>query len=104
MGHSTLRQPVPASLADDLATGYVYADGAFQPQPFEVFQIGAAGAASATVSDMARFMLAHLQDGLYGDARILGQQTTQLMHRRHFGNDPRLAGMAFGFYERNCSA
>jgi CubicO group peptidase (beta-lactamase class C family) len=99
MDHTTFRQPVPASLADELATGYVYSDGAFRPQPFEVYQIGPAGGASATVPDMARFMIAHLQDGQYGDARILGEQTTQLMHRQHFSNDPRLTGMAYGFYE-----
>lgn len=99
MDRTTFRQPVPASLVDELATGYVYSDGAFQPQPFEVYQVGPAGSASATVSDMARFMIAHLQDGKYGDVRILGEQTAQLMHQQHFSNDPRLTGMAYGFYE-----
>jgi CubicO group peptidase (beta-lactamase class C family) len=99
MGHTTFRQPVPVSLVDELATGYVHLAGAFQPQPFEVYQIGPAGGASATVSDMARFMIAHLKDGKYGDARILGEQTAQLMHQRHFSNDPKLTGMAYGFYE-----
>jgi hypothetical protein len=44
-------------------------------------------------------MIAHLQDGKYGDARILSEQTSLLMHRQHFSNDPRLSGMAYGFYE-----
>ena len=53
MDRTTFRQPVPASLVDELATGYVYSNGAFQPQPFEVYQIGPAGGASATVSASA---------------------------------------------------
>jgi CubicO group peptidase (beta-lactamase class C family) len=99
MDCTTFRQPVPVPLADDLATGYVYRDGAFRAQPFELYQIGSAGGASATVTDMARFMMAHLADGVYNGARILSEQSAQRMHRQHFGNDPRLAGMAYGFYE-----
>jgi CubicO group peptidase (beta-lactamase class C family) len=99
MDRTTFRQPVPAALADDLATGYLYVDGGFQPQPFEVYQIVPAGSTSGTATDMARFMIAHLQEGKPGDGRILGQQTAQLMHQPHFANDPRLAGMAYGFYE-----
>ncbi len=99
MDHTTFQQPVPPALAADLATGYVYANGAFQPQPFELFQIAPAGSTSATVTDMGRFLIVHLQDGRYGDVRILEEQTAQLMHRRHFGNDPRLSGMAYGFYQ-----
>lgn len=99
MNRTTFRQPVPADLADFLATGYTYSEGNFISQPFEVYVIGPAGGASATVSDIARFMIVHLQNGRYGDTRILDEQTVRLMHRQHFSNDPRLAGMAYGFYE-----
>ncbi len=99
MARSTVRQPVPAAFADHLATGYVYAQGSFQPQLFEVMQIVPACAASATASDMAQIMLAHLGDGRYDDDHILTASTTERMHQRHFGNDPRVAGMAYGFYE-----
>jgi len=104
MDRTTFQQPAPAPLAGDLATGYAFVEGAFRSQPFEVYQIGPAGGASTTVTDMARFIIAHLQGGLYSEGkdssqRILGQDTVELMHQVHFRNDPRLAGMAYGFYE-----
>ena len=99
MEHSTFYQPVPADLADNLAVGYIYQDGNFQPQPFEIMQISPAGGASATASDMAGFMIAHLNGGQLGEARILNENTAQLMHQTHFRNDPRLTGVAYGFYE-----
>ena len=48
---------------------------------------------------MARFMLAHLQDGALGDGRILKPETAQMMHTRVMSPDPALNGHALGFYE-----
>jgi hypothetical protein len=48
---------------------------------------------------MAKFMLAHLQEGSLGDARILRPETVRLMHSRLFALDPAALGMAHGFYE-----
>jgi len=49
--------------------------------------------------DMARFMLAHLQDGQFEGTRILRSDTVRLMHSRQFANVPDMNGMALGFYE-----
>ena len=49
---------------------------------------------------MAKFMIAHLQDGRYGDARILEAATAQEMHQQHYAADPRISGMAHGFMEQ----
>ena len=49
---------------------------------------------------ITHFMIAHLQDGQYGNVRILKPETAQLMHKRAFANDPRLPAMALGFYEQ----
>jgi len=38
----------------------------------------------ATATDMARFMLVHLQNGAYGGERILEEDTALEMHRRQF--------------------
>jgi hypothetical protein len=46
---------------------------------------------------MGRFMIAHLENGAYGDARILREDTARLMHAQQFTHDPRLAGLAYGF-------
>ena len=101
MAHSTLRQPLPAALGSDLSNGYHYAqgDGEFVKAEFEYAVDYPAGSASSTASDMAKFMLAHLQNGQLGDARILSEQTARQMHSQLFTADPRILGMAYGYFE-----
>lgn len=98
MTHSTFQEPLPPRLEKDLAVGYHYRDGAFVPQAFEfISDYGPAGALSSTASDMARFMIAHLQKGRSGKVRILSNAAAAEMHRRQFGSHPRLPGMAINF-------
>jgi CubicO group peptidase (beta-lactamase class C family) len=100
MTHSTFREPLPAPLAAQMSQGYVYGAGAFVPLGFEYLHNTApAGSASATAEDMAKFMIAHLQNGEYGGARILREETARRMHSRLFANDTRLPGIAYGFNE-----
>ena len=99
MAHSTFRQPLPPALAPYMSNGYQLAsDG---PKPFEMVVAFPAGSLSSTAADMARFMLAHLQDGQLGDARILRAETARLMHSRLFALDPAANAMAYGFYEES---
>ncbi|HSN75614.1 MAG TPA: serine hydrolase domain-containing protein, partial [Anaerolineae bacterium] len=98
MDHSTMEQPLPESLAPDMSQGYSF-DGAYQAEEFDLLQVSPAGALSASGRDMARFMLAHLQDGEYDSARILKAETAQLMHTQSYTFDPALPGMAHGFME-----
>jgi CubicO group peptidase (beta-lactamase class C family) len=99
MTHSTAYQPVQPEFAPHLATGYAYADDAYQAQAFDHFNVGPAGSVSASATDVAKFMLAHLQDGRFGDAQILEPATAQQMHSTLFTHDPHLNGMAYGFIE-----
>lgn len=97
MTHSTFRQPLPEPLAPSMSKGYLTSS---QPaQPFEVIQAAPAGSMSLTAADIARFMIAHLQDGRCGDVRILEPETARSMHARQFGLLPEMNGMALGFYE-----
>ena len=100
MVRTTGEQPVPAALAGDLAHGYDVVAGAFRRRSFDYSPLAPAGSMSATGNDMARFMLAHLQDGSHGDATILRTETAQAMHRTHATFDPRLSGLAHGFIEQ----
>lgn len=100
MNYSTFRQPVPISLRANQAKGYTYKGGSYQSTPFQYLLDVPAGAMSSTATDMAKFMIAHLQDGRLGNTRILQAATAQDMHRRHFTNDPRIPGMAYGFFEK----
>ncbi len=104
MHHSTFRQPVPGDLAADLSQGYTYTNGVYRPDPFEAVQVAPAGSMSATATDMANFMIAHLQNGRFGNQRILQEATAKEMHTQHFTNDPRVPGMAYGFYEQNLNS
>jgi hypothetical protein len=54
---------------------------------------------SSTATDMARFMIAHLDSGRLGDARILSEAAARRMHRTLYRPDPGVAGMAHGFIE-----
>lgn len=99
MGHSTFLQQLPPDLAGHVAVSYDVDDTGYHAMPFEYFQIAPAGGLSATATDMGQFMLAHLQDGRLGDARILRAMTAQDMHRRHFTNHPLVNGMTYGFVE-----
>jgi len=97
MAHSTVHQPLPQALKPLMSNGY---DVASEPaKPFEFVEATPAGSSSVTAADMARFMLAHLQDGQFEGTRILRPDTARLMHSRQFANVPDMNGMALGFYE-----
>ncbi len=99
MEHSTFRQPLPEALAPDMSNGYNFVNGAYLEGRFEYVQGYPAGSLSAAADDVARFMIAHLQNGAYGDNRILEEATAQQMHQQLFTHDPRIDGMAYGFFE-----
>jgi hypothetical protein len=48
---------------------------------------------------MAKFMIAHLDSGPAGGARILSERALRFMQRQHATMHPRLPGYALGFYE-----
>lgn len=102
MTNTTGRQPPPPQLAADMSNGYRYAEGRFEPEPFEII-IGAApaGSISSTAADMATFMIAHLSGGAVGERRILEEATAARMHARGFAHHEQLPGFALGFYEKS---
>lgn len=99
MVRSTFRQPLPMGWHADMSDGYDTSDG--PPKPFEIIGLPPAGALTATGSDMAHFMIAHLQNGAYGTRRILGADTTMMMHRSPLTLLPPLHRMVLGFWEND---
>ncbi|MFC5525161.1 serine hydrolase domain-containing protein [Rhodanobacter ginsengisoli] len=100
MTHSSFAQPLPPALAPLMSKGYKSAsDG--KPVPFEPVDPAPAGALSSSATDMANFMIAQLQDGRFGDARILKQPTAELMHSLQHTAAPGLNGFDLGFYQEN---
>ena len=99
MERSTLTQPLPSHLAGLMSNGYRLGSG--EAQPFEMVTAYPAGSLSSSATDMAQFMLAHLQDGRLGDAQILKPETARLMHSRLFALDDGMNAMCYGFYEES---
>jgi CubicO group peptidase (beta-lactamase class C family) len=100
MQRSTFRQPPPPPLADDLAVGYQYQNGKYVSVPYLYLNIAPGAAMSATATDMANFMIAHLQHGRFENSRILEEDTVRLMHEQHFTHHPKLPGTGYSFRER----
>jgi CubicO group peptidase (beta-lactamase class C family) len=105
MVHSTVQSQIPADLRRFASMNYTYVDGAFQPFPDYFIQpaVLPSGFHQASVTDMARFMIAHLQNGFYGDpaaeVRILEEATARRMQSILYTPDPRLRGTAYGFFD-----
>ncbi len=99
MKNSTVIQPLPAALTGRMAEGYGYQGGRYYQGSFEYISALPAGSMSSTAEDMAKFMIAHLNDGRYGDNLILQKQTAETMHSRLFTHHPAQIGMAHGFIE-----
>ncbi|MDR7193955.1 serine hydrolase [Luteimonas terrae] len=98
MTRSSFRQPLPAPLLAAMSMGYSKAsDG--EAKPYEFISLAPAGSLAATGADMGRFMIAHLQDGAFGDARILGADTARQMHSTGQASIGPLNRMMLGFYE-----
>jgi hypothetical protein len=100
MLHSTFVQPLPASLVPFMSKGYLQASDQ-KPRDFESIETAPAGALSATGTDMAHFMIAHLNGGSYEGASILNPATVALMHSPQSRMAPDVNGFDLGFYQEN---
>lgn len=100
MHSSSFNEPLPADLIDNMSVGYTEKLGGLAPFGFEYIKnFGPAGALSATASDMARFMIAHLNNGRLGEVALLQPSTVALMHSNLFSHHPSAVSWAHGFYE-----
>jgi CubicO group peptidase (beta-lactamase class C family) len=106
MAHSTAQSQLPPNLHAYASVGYTAEDGVFKTFPDYAIQpsLLPSGGQQASVTDMARFMIARLQGGRYSDAnipeaRILKESTARQMLSTLYTPDPRLGGTAYGFFD-----
>jgi len=99
MTHSTFEQQLPPRLQGNVSKGYLTALGG--AQPYEMIAMSPAGGLASSATDMAQFMMAHLQNGQLGEARILDSQTAELMHAHQRSEAQGINGFALGFYEES---
>jgi CubicO group peptidase (beta-lactamase class C family) len=96
MHHSAFDQPLPDRFKGAVSQGYRAASES--AQPYELIVPRPAGSLTTSAADMARFMLAHLQQGRLGDYEMLHKETAQLMHSPSETSLPGFASMAHGFF------
>jgi CubicO group peptidase (beta-lactamase class C family) len=95
MQHSSFRQPLPAHLQGLMSKGYKLAG---EPaQPYELLNDAPAGSLAASGVDIAKFMIAHLQNG----GPLLKPETARMMHDFEISAFPALPPMALGFYRND---
>jgi CubicO group peptidase (beta-lactamase class C family) len=111
MTRTSFREPYPArvglpvpmssALAASMSEGFHWTGSGFEPRPLELItHVAPAGSASATSGDMARYMLALLNDGAAPNgARIYGPRTAQALRTVLQRSAPGVNGWAHGFME-----
>ena len=100
MTQSSFRQPLPEALLANMSKGYTLGSDD-KPGDYELIGLAPAGSLASTGADMAKFMIAHLQKGAYGENRILSAETAEQMHNSALTLLPSLNRMLLGFYETN---
>jgi hypothetical protein len=73
-----------------------YAKASADPEPYEYVTLAPAGSVAVSAADMAKFMIAHLDQG----AGLMQPATAQLMHDPAHVAVPGVDRMALGFYEQ----
>ena len=96
MSRSSFRQPLPEVLAGNMSKGYQTASDGIA-QSFEVIVPMPAGALSSSGDDMAKFMIAYLNDG----AGIMLPETAHQMFTTLDNQFPPINGAALGFYRED---
>ncbi len=95
LGMSNSSFAFPQRLQQKLTKGYLKSNGQVEVSNFGFFNIYPAGSLISTASDMAKFMLAMLDE----KTKILKPETVKLMQTRQFGYAPEFPGSCLGFYE-----
>lgn len=93
---------VPYPLSPDIAVPYFKGgeEGGFKRVELDRMKIGPAGDLITTAGDIAKFMIVHMNNGVYGDdEKLVTPQTMERMHAQHFAQAEGLDGWAYGFAE-----
>jgi CubicO group peptidase (beta-lactamase class C family) len=98
--HQSGFMPLP-KLMKNKAIPYLYRKGKFEILPHEYLHGYTSGSFMTTGTDMAKFLITHLQNGKYNGVEILNKSTTEFMHKQQFTNYPAFPGMAISFKESN---
>lgn len=99
MDHSTFVQPVPDDHPGELASPHEPDGDGFTVADPVYINWRPAGSMSATATDVAAFVSAHLEEGTVGETQLLEPETTRTMHESQYERHPAVNGWAYGFWE-----
>ncbi|WP_179957413.1 serine hydrolase domain-containing protein [Exilibacterium tricleocarpae] len=113
MNHTTFREPLgddhpqpsmAAHLQPHIASGYMLNNGRYIKPGYEyISSFAPAGSVSSTAADMARYMVAFLQNGELDGRRILKPATALKMQQRNFTDHMNVTDLSHGFFTGNVS-
>ncbi|MHA1906058.1 MAG: serine hydrolase domain-containing protein, partial [Candidatus Thorarchaeota archaeon] len=102
MSNTYFDQMLPSEVLSEFTGGYSYSSyEGYIRTPNEYATLYPAAGLITTAEDYGRFLIAHLNNGLYNGNRILQSDTISLMHEVQFEAQPGMDGVCYGFYERN---
>ena len=98
MSATTAHQPRESHGGLEVARGYRWRDGKYEPLASRFTQSGPAGAVTAPASDMARMMAALLAEGALEGRRVLSPESARSLLSPQFVSHPRIGEAAtYGF-------
>lgn len=98
MSNTNVRTRLSEQHRSNHARGYAVLGGALVATPWAYMHLEPAGAISSTASDMARFMLMHLNEGELDGVRLLQSETALRMRDPLFAPHDELPPILHGFY------
>lgn len=99
MNRSFVGNALPEAFASDISKGYSYDNGRYQPLDFEWTSAVPCAPVRTTITDLSRFMIAHLNGGCVDGNCILTREMVEQMHRPQFRHHPQMHSMAYGFLD-----
>ncbi|MBI4928459.1 MAG: beta-lactamase family protein [Anaerolineae bacterium] len=99
MTHSFVGNALPGQFVTDLSKGYSYNNGRYQPLDFEWTAAVPCAPVRTTVTDLSRFMIAHLNGGCVDGSCIMPTEWVDQIHSPQFSHHPQMSSMAYGFLD-----
>jgi len=96
---AVVTEPNPES--KDIVVQYAFAPGGTPvalPYPVIAPFLAYAGAINSTAGDMAKYLIAHIQEAAGSGPKLMSPATFKLMHARHRGNEPNTSGFGMQFF------
>ena len=101
LGMQSARIMSHAGTQKGLAAGYEYGDDLVRRVPYEWYHSTPSSSFAATATDMARFMIAQLEGGVFNGKRIVSQRAMRDMQTQHATMHPLVPGWGYGWQIRD---